>query len=282
MRYAAGITLFNPIRDFIDNLIKYSKIFDVVVVNDNSYENSVYSEELKKINNVVYYGDGRNYGLPAAFNRTLDYCYKNNIDFLCTLDQDSILGIDQIHSLQNYIETNSMADVAIVAPYPVEITRAGSEENDASLVEEVPWVICSGACLNLSVIKKAGIRYDEAYFVDRFDADFCKQISLIGLRQLVLKNVQMPHACGDENGHSVVRNYYIFRNRYYYNDKFYLKHISLIRSFLQTVRHYNDIITNQHDKIAKIKVSTIAKNDYRKGAMGIISNESLQKVNKLL
>lgn len=277
MKYAAAITLYNPTQDYIDNLLGYTKCFPLVIVNDNSAENSHYKDQIDNVDGIVYRWDGENHGLPDAFNESLMICEGKDIDYLCTLDQDSKLSADSIRAIEKYIESNDMSLVGIVAPHPIAIDSE-PEKADTSMTKEVAWVICSGAFLNVKLLKERGIEYDGAYFVDRFDADICMQVSRSGLKQLLLEGVEMPHACGDENGHSPLRNYYIFRNRFYYNDKYYGKISSQCRSLLQTTRQCWTLLFRREDGLRKIKMLPIAIKDYYNGKMGKISDVSLMKV----
>lgn len=280
MKYAAAITLYNPTQDFIDNLLGYTNSFPLVIVNDNSAENSHYKDQIDNVDGIIYRWDGENHGLPDAFNESLMICEGEDIDYLCTLDQDSKLSTDSIMAMEKYIESHDMSKIGIVAPHPIEIDSE-SEKADTSKTKEVSWVICSGAFLNVKLLKENGIKYDSAYFVDRFDADICMQVSRSGLKQLLLEGVEMPHACGDENGHSPLRNYYIFRNRFYYNHKYFNGILSIVRTLLQTIRQCWWLMTNQKDSIKKIRMLPIAIADYREGKFGKVSDETLSKIMKI-
>ena len=281
MNYAAAITLYNPEPGFINNLSGYTKSFPLVIVNDNSKDNSGYVDLINELPNIVYLWDGKNWGLPAAFNRSLKICEERKIDYLCTLDQDSKLGEKAIFFIEKYIESHDMSETAIVAPKPIEIKGKANEDigDDYKVVE---WVICSGAFINVKLLKDKGIEYDNAYFIDRFDADLSWQIQRAGVKQIVLTNVEMPHACGDEYGHTPLRNYYIFRNRYYFNDKYYGKIPSTLRTTMQIVRHCWNLLLRQKDSWKKIKMLPLARKDYKRGIMGEIPSDTLEKVQKIV
>ena len=277
MKYAAAITLYNPTDEFINNLLGYKKSFPLVIVNDNSKDNTLYKEKLSKVEGILYFWDGLNYGLPYAFNRSLKICQNDNIDFLCTLDQDSRFSKQSISAIKEFIESNDMTQVGIVAPTPVDI-NSEVYSISAKHSKEVKWVICSGAFVNVDLLNTHDIKYDEAYFVDRFDADLCEQIYRAKLKQLLIDGVEMPHACGDVNGHSPLRNYYIFRNRFYFNDKYYNKVISITRSFFQTIRQCWSLYFSQHDGKVKAKMLRLAYKDYRRGCMGEIPADTLEMI----
>lgn len=282
MKYAAALTLYNPYSDIVAKIESYCKLFEIVIVNDNSTRQDLpYIAKLKENPSVIYVGDGINYGLPIAFNKSLELCYKQSIDYLCTLDQDSVLTEDVFIKVTSYIESNDMRNTAIVAANPVNKWEKRAMNIEKIVAKEVKWVICSGSFLNLDLIKKYEISYDEAYFVDRFDADFSKQIFEKGLKQYIINDAVLQHSCGTEEGHSILRNYYMFRNRFYYNRKYYNKLTSTFRTILQTVRQVYDLIANRTEGWNKVRTLPIAYDDYRKNKLGEISKESLKRIKSI-
>lgn len=277
MKFAVAITLYNPTTEFIENLLSYTDSFPLVIVNDNTRDNSEYVHCLTNNPSIIYNWDGKNWGLPTVFNRSLQICREEGIEYLCTLDQDSKLSRAAIIEIESFIKKNDMSHVAIVAPKPIQINQR-AKKDVSNVVTEVQWVICSGAFINVQLLEKCNIEYDEAYFIDRFDADLSWQIKKAGLKQLMLSNVEMPHACGDASGHSPLRNYYIFRNRFYFNDKYYSKSLSILRSICQTIRHCWYLIAYQTESLKKIRMLFFAIRDYREGKMGEIPETTLLKI----
>jgi rhamnosyltransferase len=281
MKFAAGITLYCPTEEYINNLLEYTKSFSFVFVNDNTEDNNSYIQRLRGIPKIIYLWEGTNIGLPAAFNRILHYCDEKSIDFLCTLDQDSILRKDRINRIEEYIINNDMHDVGAVVPKPTE-KKKPSETIPVDLIKKnVEWAICSGSFVNVKLLKQSGIMYDEAYFIDRFDADICKQMRNKKVRIVMLENVTMPHSCGDRYGHSILRQYYLFRNRFYFNDKYYHTVVSKIRTIMQILRHFLNILRYENNKRKKIATFSIAFTDYKMKRMGKISKETFEKLDTL-
>lgn len=278
-KYAVGLTLFNPIKEYIENIKRYAAVFDLVVVNDNTVGNDdrvFYVKELKQIENLVYLTTGENIGLPQAFNKILDVCYGNAIDYLCTLDQDSDLTDDAARKMKYNIE-HSIEKAAIYAVSPVSKQQVSTEEPIGDY-KEVEWVICSGSFLDLQILKQNNISYDDNYYIDRFDADLCMQIRRCGLKIIKYCNVTMYHECGTGGKHSAVRHYYMFRNRRYYNKKFYSWPTSSMRTFLQDCRHLWNIFLGRDDMLMKIKCYFYAKYDYANGRLGQINRATLGKI----
>ena len=280
MKYAASITLYNPEPAFIDNLLVFATYFPLVIVNDNSKDNNAYVHRLSNIPSIHYLWDGSNWGLPAAFNRSLQICEERGIDYLCTLDQDSKLSSKAISLIEHYIENSDMSSIGIVSSAPSGI-ELRSEEMEIGAVMEEKKHICSGSFINLKLLKEHGIIYDEAYFVDAFDTDLCYQIRTAGLKIHVLTGVLMPHVWGEEMGYTPLRHYYIFRNRLYFNTKFFNLPESLFRSVLLTVLDCWNL-RNEREPFKKIRMLPLAISDYRKGRMGEVNPQTLEKINKIV
>ena len=281
IKYGAGITLYNPSPDEISNALSYSDIFSIVYIFDNTEYNSHDKIRLFEQNKKIkYISKGKNLGLPEAFNQILEMCKMDNIDYLCTLDQDSHFTKDNYREIVNYIESHNMNNTAIVAPRPVDYVY----ENclGEKTVENSKWAICSGSFLNLGLLSKNKISYDNYYFVDRFDVDLCKQIKNKGLSIIKLNYVQMLHACGDyKHNHNALRNYYLFRNRRYYNNKYYSKPIAIFLTLLQDIRQL--IAISREDKKsrrAKLISYKLAKQSYKNGDYGKAKNEIINQLSK--
>lgn len=273
MKYAAGITLYNPTNDEIENVIKYRDLFDLVIVYDNT--DLIVKDYVDKIksSHIIYLSENVNSGLPYAFNSIITHIKNFNIDVLCTLDQDSIFEAESIQSIKNYIEANPnfLDTVGVVAPF--------IEYHDAKIftahnkVINRDWVITSGAFLNLRLLKENNILYDNNYFLDRFEIDLCKQIVKKGYYvqmycgAVLFQNLGYKGKTGHSN-HSADRHYYLFRNRFYFNKKFYKNPIRSIRNVLQTIRHIVFILLGEDDKFNKIKQLIYAVTDYNNEHMG--------------
>ena len=105
MRFAAAATLYRPTEAFIDNLLKNADTFPLLFVYDNSSDNSAYEDRIRERENIIYSWDGLNHGLPEVFNRALAECRERDIDFLCMLDQDSVLDAVMAGRIEEYLET---------------------------------------------------------------------------------------------------------------------------------------------------------------------------------
>lgn len=265
MRYAVALTLYNPSIENIDNLKNYIDNFDEIFIYDNSNDNKKYKELIPNNNKVHYFFNGRNDGLPYVFNEVLNSSYLNDCNFLCTMDQDSYFQATEIKKIKSFIEKNMYKEVAIYAPY-ILYNDKGMLPKQKVIYKE--WVICSGSFIKLEVIRKHQLRYDEQYFIDRFEVDFCKQLRLLDYEIIVYTNSIMKQELGSDSGHrhpnhSPLRHYYLLRNRLYFNYKYYSRTKSFCLSLLQTIKHILLILLFEEDKGIKLKACVYGFNDYR-------------------
>ena len=277
MNFAAATTLYMPEERFIDNLLRNADAFPVLLVYDNSPDNAAYMDRLRERENIVYHFDGVNHGLPEVFNRALAECRERDVDFLCTLDQDSVMGAETVRRIEEYLTNHDTSDLAAVGTCR---GRQYTEDPDGDPGVEVEWLICSGCFLNLKALDRYGLTYDEAYFVDRFDEDLCRRVKRAGLHLRMLRNAYMAHTLGEGRKYSPLRNYYVFRNRFYFNRKHYGAAAGLCRSALQTARHVFGLLREGAAGRAKLRTLPLAWRDYRRGRMGPVSVETLRRINE--
>lgn len=253
MRFACGVVLYNPTDNNLEYLVKLSEGFEQLLVFDNSKSNV-----RDYFKNSVYLSTGQNEGLAVPYNRFIEYCEKNEIDFLCLLDQDTLMSIENVYEIRDYIEKHYDAQTGIYSP-------------TLKNFKAKKWVINSNSFLNIHVLSVNNLQYDENYFIDKLDADFCRRIGDKGINIEVINDIGIAHRIGEgkKGEHNALRHYYIFKSRLYYNHKFYKGFQKFFRNVLQIIRHFL-IIMGEDDSIAKIRACYRAWIDYSKGKYGKI------------
>lgn len=268
MRFAAGITLYNYTTEQIERIRNYSKVFDAVFLFDNSDKD--YQKPTIDIDkNVCILSEGQNMGLPYAFNQIIKKC--DGFDFLCTLDQDSIFLSDDINHTKEWIEScNLINNLGIVAPF---VDYGHEDYLETEKVDRRKWVITSGSFVNLNILRKEGVCYDEAYFIDKFEIDLCEHLRTLGYIVLMYHGSTLHQSLGEESGHkhpnhSALRHYYLFRNRLYFNNKW---HSGLYKYFLNTAqsfRHIFLIVLYEDTPFKKVREFFPACKDYLHNKLG--------------
>ncbi|OOZ44785.1 glycosyltransferase family 2 protein [Solemya velum gill symbiont] len=215
-KIAAIVVLYNPGISFIDNINTYSKYVDNIIVIDNSSANNHHL--LAGFQTLTYIPLNENMGISSALNIGCNKAIELKCNLALTMDQDSSFEKDQITrfiSLSNGHFTN--LDIAIVAP-----SWLCSQSVD--LTVECNSVITSGNLVRLSAWQSIG-GYNEDYFIDEVDHEFCYRLRDAGYKIVLLGNVSIRHNLGNpllikwfgrtitSSNHSVDRRYYLTRNR---------------------------------------------------------------------
>lgn len=277
MKYAAAITLYNPTEEQIKHCQEYKESFDCVYICDNSDKTNSLIKDSFASKEFKYIRMNGNEGLPKAFNAVLDNETIHEYDYLCTLDQDSVFHSEDIFKMRSFIEECSLSRIEGIKYHTVGIFAPvidyGRGFDTSKQYEERQRVITSGSFINLDIVKRQQLRYDELYFIDKFEIDFCQKMILEGDKIIVYFGSKLEQQLGDgdrryHSTHNYLRHYYLFRNRFYYNKKFYsgLKRICL--NILQTARQCIEIIGYEPEKKLKLKQLCYGYNDYKNGKMG--------------
>lgn len=265
---ASVVVIYNPTELDLQNVLQMSHSFIHVWVYDNSTKNNLYKYYFED-SHFTYISSGINKGLAIPYNLAIEAATESGIKWLMLLDQDSFINREGIDNINEYVSSCNDETIAIVAPQ----IKYDKYFNCIAEDKEVKWVINSGATLNLSLLNKYNIRFDENYFLDRLDADFDNQINNRKLKIIQLKNSILEQRLGEESGfkhpnHSAVRHYYIFRNRFYYNDKYYKGIHKIFLNLSQTIRHIILILLFEDNKKQKLHCLPLAFSDYRKKLYG--------------
>lgn len=277
MRFAAAITLYNPSDGQISNCCSYMNSFDIIFILDNSEQIDDRIEHTFKDAPYVYIKMDGNEGLPKAFNKVLDSEIIEQFDYLCTLDQDSVFSSSDIDNMKLFIEECNLGKIAaldnnIVSIYAPIIDYDNRLVNEDGF-EERKRVITSGSFINLSIIRTHKLRYDNNYFIDKFEIDLCQKMINLGYKIIVNHNSILKQSLGDgkkgtKSAHSALRHYYLFRNRLYFNHKYFGIVKRNFLNILQTGRHCMQILIYEDDKKHKMLQLPVAVKDYLKGNMG--------------
>lgn len=264
-----GITLFHPNHKIIEYLKSLSHKVDYIFVFDNSDNNASYRYHFN-IENLIYHFTGKNQGLSKAFNWCFEKALYYHQDYLLLLDQDSCYDQDLILQMQE--EISIYPDNQNVAIHAFNIKPLGEEVSKNALqFYEVNEVISSGSFLNIEVIEKSHLRYDENLFVDYVDHDFCHQIHDHHLKIIVHDQLIVYQTLGYmHNGricHSPVRHYYMIRDVGYMNKKYYKPSMVRKKTIATLITELHNCL-KEDKKVKKIKYVLKGYKDYKKGVKG--------------
>jgi len=224
IKLAGTVILYNPQKNFIDNIKSYLCFLDKLYLVDNSEIKSQYIEDINNINNAVYIFNNGNKGVAFGLNMALKMALKDGYRFLLTMDQDSSFKDASIEKMIDFINNNNTSDVAIISPEIVV---------DNHIITDRNTPITSGSIINLDISNKIGF-FDEDYFIDRVDFEYALRAKKSGYKIKVITNAFLDHSLGNYKivkvlnkkivvtNHLPLRRYYITRNTLYMINDYFL------------------------------------------------------------
>lgn len=201
---SAGIVLYNPnINRLIENIEAVSKQVENVYCFDNGSDNFFDIKlTLSKYCNVILLGGDKNLGIATALNKIAERSILDKMQWLLTLDQDSICSHNMI---KIFCEHADNQEVGIICPLMVD-KRRPIEFFSKKDIEYVEFCITSGSFINLNVYTKVG-GFDDWLFIDLVDDDYCYKMRLFGHKILRINSIVLDHELGELKMSKVAKFY---------------------------------------------------------------------------
>lgn len=232
MRIIAGIVTFNPELNLLEkNINSIITQVDNLIIVDNSSNNidDLLSLTSKIDNKILVIKNNENLGIATALNQIMNYAFENKIEWVLTLDQDSISPNNIILEYKKYL---TFKKVAIISPniFDRNIGYIKSKEIDDKNYVYVKNAITSAALTNVAVWKEIG-EFDDILFIDYVDFEYCERVLANGYFIMKVNNVILNHEIGNSKiiktvfgnytvqNHNKYRKYYIARNLVYLSTK---------------------------------------------------------------
>lgn len=214
--------------------------YEIVVVDNKSTDDSV--EKLRGIKDIILIESEENLGFAKGNNLGIKYAMENNFDYILLLNNDTVVEVDSIFKLQQFIEQDK--GLGIVAPRIMYYS-------DRNLINycggHIDWLRCiaihenyrnefnenspksfetefiTGCCMLIKneVINDVGTLPEE-YFMYYEDVDYCIQVKNKGYKLAVNTDSVIYHkvsvSSGGENSPFCIkwgnRNRLIFIRKY--------------------------------------------------------------------
>ncbi|MEC0169778.1 glycosyltransferase family 2 protein [Paenibacillus graminis] len=264
MKIMGGIILFNPdIQRLKENVNSISSQVDLLYMIDNCSSNVEEIERMfNDVGNIIIVKNAENNGVAKALNQIMALAMNQAVDWVLTLDQDSICPHDLIEKCLRYIK---MKNIGIICPEIIDskVNILLTERNIELDYEFVNRCITSAALTNVEICRKVGFFNDEL-FIDYVDFDYCAKLRINNYKILRMNDVTLNHQLGDSKlkslffrefrvtNHTAFRKYYIARNITYYIRK-YRKEINVNLEYLRIIKVLIFTMLFESDKKEKIK-----------------------------
>jgi rhamnosyltransferase len=165
---------------------------------------------------------GTNLGIGAALNAGFREAVRHEARWVLTLDQDSTCVEDMVAALvATYLSLERASQrPGLVAAHSLPVhAPAPASGRDSRPMWEVPWIHTSGNLVPTATWSEAG-GYNEAYFIDMVDYEFCLRVRRAGLSIWVTADAVLHHRPGSVTrasvlGRSVALTNYSPARRYY-------------------------------------------------------------------
>jgi len=186
-----------------------------IVDNGSDAETLEVLESLEREPDITVERLGKNRGVGYALNRGVQCARKMECTWLLTMDQDSVVDSSLIEAYCAAVE----GDPTMVCLTP-RITNRRRKKDAAG--GAISYAITSGNLVRVSVFEQIGF-YDEGFFIDCIDFDFCLRLRRAGYEVHAVPEAMLKHQWGDSVDppkahreyyarHSPVRRYYMYRN----------------------------------------------------------------------
>lgn len=227
MKIAGAVVLYKPEVEVIQNIKSYLPYVDRLFIIDNS---EIIKEEIRSklcvLPKVEYIAFGENRGIATALNCALQHA--DSFEWLLTMDQDSHFGNGDCERYLQEVETliHNEPKAALAG-----LKYTGGDVKSVGRYQAVDAVITSGSLVNVAIAIQAG-GFDESLFIDEVDQEFCYRLASLDYSVFRINTITLIHQLGRpfqgiilgrklvSGGHSVIRKYYIARNKVYVARKY--------------------------------------------------------------
>lgn len=227
-RVLAGIVTYNPeterLRQNIEAVIR-NEIQTIVIVDNGSNNTDEICRLIEQFPEINIIKNQENKGIAFALNQIFQEAIQSkSIDWVLTLDQDSVIDDDMITTYAHYYsDGNNIASLtSLRREQNYEIPNLVRKEP----VQYINKCMTSGNLVLKSAWESVG-GFDNRLFIDEVDYDFCYRLREHGYSILRINRPLILHEIGKGvpiyfwgkrriiSNHSAFRKYYMVRNRVY-------------------------------------------------------------------
>lgn len=222
----AGITLFYPDMTVLKKNIGavISQVDKLICVDNGSKDiETIEAEVLALFPGVEFIKNGRNAGIAAALNQMFTYAKEHNMEWVLTLDQDSVCPPNMISEYKKYLDFEDLGSLC-----PVICDRHyENTENISDTYTFMDKCITSASMTSVKVWEDVG-GFVEELFIDFVDHDFSAKLIEKKYGIVRVNSVMLEHEIGKGKtvsflgkritvlNHPPFRKYYMVRNWIYY------------------------------------------------------------------
>lgn len=242
-KICAGIVSYNPSIEILAlNINSILPQVEQVYVIDNGSENiNEIKNNFSKVVDIIENNENR--GIATALNQMCEIAYNNNFEWILTLDQDTICPNNIISCMDIFTDK---PDIGIICPDVKYDGWPQKKESSNKDFEIVYACMTSASLTNIFAWKKVN-GFEEEYFIDYVDNEFCMKLALNGYKVFRTFSCSINHQLGISGEkkifgkiyvrftkHNPLRFYYMSRNNYVFIKK-YKRHLSVMKEYCKLI-----------------------------------------------
>ena len=266
----AGIVLYNPDMSRVESSISaiMSQVDRLLLVDNGSDDDVVIRQLAKKNADIHIIRNDENKGIAYALNQICDYAQSHDCKWAFTLDHDTICPSGIINALLSHSNDEVTGIVCPAVFYEgLNVETKSKTDND---VEDIKACMTSASLTSLKAWKEVG-GFNESYFIDYVDNDFCMKLKLKGYSIIRVKSCFINHQLGKSRSikmlgnyqtgtsHSPLRCYYMMRNNILFL-KEYKSHLPLLKEVVKVfyVAYHEFLFSEQRKETFSMLVKGIS------------------------
>ena len=235
----ASIITYNPNINVLEENINAicPQVKKIILIDNASRNIDDIKVLIKKYDNIISILNKNNKGIAAALNSAVVYCLNNGIDWLLTLDQDSIVPNDIVKKYLPYTKlkrTGQLSCRFFDSSHPSFSEKRMDplfHGNPNSKYSEMDCCITSACLMNTKICKRIGM-FNERLFIDDVDLDYSFRLKEKRYKIYRINDIVIQHHWGNpverkflflkysDYRYSPIRVYYQSRNAVYMIKKF--------------------------------------------------------------
>jgi rhamnosyltransferase len=257
------VVLYQPDISVVGNIKSYIDGLEHLYIIDNSSETDLsIINGLSAISKCVYIKNQTNKGIANALNQGAKLAIANGADWLLTMDQDSKFEPGDILRLIEFAIQQDDEFIGIVSPFhQTNVSVKPATHDDVVLT-----TMTSGNLISLFAYRQIN-GFDERYFIDAVDWDYCLRLNMHNFKVLRLNTVHLSHGLGNATKHqspagyqitalnyNEIRRYYITRNKLMFIFKYWRHYPNFCYNvFLSMFRDLRHVLLYEKHKMIKLR-----------------------------
>jgi rhamnosyltransferase len=279
---AAVVVTYHPGPVVLDNVRRLSEQVDQIFVVDNGSAGASLQvvEALENTPGVQVIRNSTNLGIATALNLGIRAALQTGAEWIANFDQDSSVTDNYFNDLFRAYEMCPQAKcVGMIVP------RGWSEAVTKVIRLITPtWGFVlqantSGSLIKREVFESVGF-YDDDFFIDFVDIDFCLRLKKHGFRVLKAMQVELHHELGSKQtrnllgfkisfrDHTSWRYYYMMRNRLFVHRRYYAVSPLWVCADIGWFFYGSAQLCLEHDRRKKLKAMCAGLRDALRGRTG--------------